>query len=276
MSETEVRAKPELKLPDSPNFMVVNGETFFVEKINQAPESILKIVDEYYEENLNVLRAKVSRHLSEEAAADLEAQLGRIERHLRKGIVAIPDDLQNRGQLLTLANNKVYDTRILLFRPTRISITIQRLQEYVEWVEREITRKDAERFTKFVEWAKPLVQHYVDIRASLAGTKVDIKVEQDIIIEPMVAAYIAEEEIIQCAPLERHCHVHDHGRLCTGNTPPRDFWNDPQFLSNFNSINPHSFAFSSSQAARRHKEMLKNQYFVEGRVRESEGAWRVS
>lgn len=266
---------PVLKLPDKPNFMVIDGKTFFVKEVAQSPESILKHIEEYYNANMEDLKERVASHVSIENDEDLGRQVARIERHLTKGIVALPDNARTNGSIIMVHNNKAYETRTLLFRPTRISVTLRRVVDWVHWVETQISKKDAERFTKFLEWAKPLIVHYNSLVRDLSNIKIDITVEQDMIIEAMVASHIRDSKAIYVFPVGVHCHVHSHGLLCTGNASAEMFWDDPQFFQNFNSLNPHSFAFGDCKAARDHKLLLKNAYFIEGRVRETEGAWRV-
>lgn len=269
---------PVLQLPEAPSFMVVDGQTFLVEKVAQTPVELLKNVQDFYEANLQTLKEQVSHHVSQENIQDLDRQVARIERHLKAGIVVLPDNLRTNGTIMMLESNKLYETRIILFRPTRISCTMQQIARWVEWIEDELSKRDGERYSRFVEWAKPLMTHLSTLPAGLAGVKVDLTVTQDLVIEPMIVSYVPASRHIFVRPGNKHCHAHSGScHLCTGNTTAEDFWNDPQFAANFNSINPHSFANSSTEAARQLKNMFRNQYFVQGQVRESEvSAWRVS
>lgn len=268
---------PALELPIRPSFMIIDGKTFIIEQIEQSPHDMLKNVEEFYNQNLEELRAKVSKHLSEESQVDLDTQVKRIERHLASGIVALPEGLQGSGHVLFLQANKVYESKIVLFKPSRISCTLQRVEQFCAWIESEISRRDAERYTKFIEWARPLITHYRGLNRDLSSIKMDITVHQDLVIIPMVVAYCTVEQKIFVTPYMQHPHCYGDASLCTGNTNARHFWDDGGFIENFNSMNPHSFANSDCTAAQNHRQMLKNQYFIEGRVREQEAtAWRVS
>lgn len=273
MNEMPVLALPE----SSPSFMVIDGQTYFVDKVTLSPLNMLKQVEDFYKDNLEVLKEKVAKHLSDESQKDLDIQVQRIERHLSAGVVALPDDCRTNGTILMLQNNRVYKTRIVLFKPQRISITLQRVADLVRWVNQEISRRDAERFTKFLEWAMPLIQHYRDLNQDMAGVKVDIKVDQDIIVEPMVASLDIVSHQIFVFPDGKHCHVHSGTcNLCTGQASAETFWEDPNFLENFKMVNPHSFANTSTRASQEWRMFLKNQFFVEARIRTEEGsAWRV-
>lgn len=271
---------PVLELPKAPNFMVVDGQTFRVDKVTASPTQMLKHIEDFYTANLEVLKSKVTKHITDENLADLDRQVTRIERHLTTGIVALPDNLRNTGSVMYLHNNKVYETRIMLFRPTRISCTLGRVYEIIEWTRSSaMTRKDAERFSRFVEWGVPMIAHYRTLPTprDLHSVKVDIKIEQDLIVESLIASYVQQDNYIYCRPLHLHPHVYPEGRLCTGSTPAGIFWDDPQFKQNFNMMNPHSFANTTTNAAQQYRQLFKNQYFVEATIRENEGgAWRVS
>lgn len=266
---------PTLALPDRPNFMVADGKTYLLEKVGHSPDDMLKLIEQYYDENIKEMKNRVTNHVSRENQIDLEAQMSRIERHLNMGIVTIPDYLRGNGVILQLYANKVYDTRIVLFRPNRISVTLRMIRDYLQYLHRDITRKEAERYSRFVEWAKPLVEQYMALGQDITGIKVDISLEQDLFLEAMVASYLPSEGIIHVRPDNLHPHVHRGGKLCTGGSDPQMFWDDPQFKSNFNMLNPHSWAHQDVPCAQYHKQLLKNQYFVEGRVRVAEGAWRI-
>lgn len=270
------RAAPVLELPKKPNFMVVEGRTYFLDEVKLSPADLLGECTKFYEDSLEVLKEQVSSHVSQEAQNDLEVQVARIERHLSAGIVVIPDHLRSRHTVLMYDDNKVHETRIIMFKPNRMTVTMQRVISFVDWINREITRKDAERFTKFVEWAKPLIDHYMGLSRDMSGIKVDIRFDQELIYHALVVAYNAEVSNVYVAPDNLHPHAHPGGRLCTGNASPREFWDDPGFADNFNSLNPHSWANSTTICAREHKNLLKNQYFVSGTVRGEEvGVWRV-
>lgn len=268
--------RPVLELPAKPSFMVANGKTFILEEVNESPQDMLRSVEQFYMDNLEGLREKLARHISEESQADLNAQVQRIERHLASGIVALPEGVRESGSVLFLQTNKVYRSRIVLFRPTRISVVLSRVVDWMRWIDQDLSRRDAERYTKFCDWARPLIQHYRDLNQDMSAIKIDVSVNQDMVIEPMVVSYIIEENHIYGSPRGVHPHIHGHGQLCTGNTNAQVFWDDPQFKENFNSLNPHSWANSATRCAVEHKYMLKNQYFVEGRVRTQEASsWRV-
>lgn len=267
---------PVLIMPPKPNFMVVDGKTYLVDQIELSPQDMLGSVEQFYKDQLEEMKEQVTCHVSAESQADLNAQVTRIERHLARGVIALPDGMRENGTLMYLNANRVYPTRIVLFKPTRISVVMQRVAEFVRWIDQDISRRDAERFTKFCDWARPLVQHYRTLNQDMSMVKVDIFINQDLVIEPMVCSFIAEEEQIYVAPARKHPHVHVDGHLCTGNTPVRTFWDDAGFVSNFNSLNPHSWANNGSECAEQHKMMLKNQYFLEAYVRTEEvSAWRV-
>lgn len=272
MSET-----PVLELPEAPSFMVVDGQTFLVEKLSQSPTELLQNVHAFYKENLESLKERVANHISLASQDDLDTQVKRIERHLKTGVVMLPDALKTSGSLMMLQNNRVYATRIVLFRPTRISCTLQQVARWVLWIKDDITKRDAERFANFYNWANTLLAHYEVLKVGLASVKVDITINQDLVIEPMVVSYCPELKHIYAQPPNKHCHVHSgSNELCTGSSTAVDFWNDPGFELNFNSINPHSFANSGTPAANKIKDMLRNQYFVEAHVRGSEAsAWKI-
>lgn len=267
--------QPVLQLPDRPNFMVINGESYLLDKVDVSPQSMFKLVEEHYKTHLEQLKETVEQHITAAAVQDLDEQVQRIERHLGNGLIALPDELRTSGTVMTLWNNRVYPTRVLLFRPTRISIVAGKIKDVLMYIECDITRREAERYTKFIEWGKPLLEHYQGLNQDLYRIKVDIYINQDLVVVPVTASLIVDENRIQVFPKEEHCHVYPEGKLCTGNTSANVFWADDGFNDNFNSINPHSFANSACVAAQDWRSMLKNQYFLEGRVRETEGAWRV-
>lgn len=266
---------PVLQLPDRPNFMVVDGKTYLMESVKQSPDDLLKSVEEYYAQNMQEMTSRVTNHFTRENQSDLEAQMTRIERHLNAGVVTIPEGLRANGVILQLYANKVYETRIVLFRPKRISVTMRMVRDYLQYLHRDITRKEAERYSRFIEWAKPLLEHHLQRNDDITGIKVDIMLEQDLFLEAMVASYLPTENIIHVRPDNLHPHVHLGGKLCTGSASPRDFWEDPQFNDNFNMLNPHSWAHSDTPCAIHYRSLLRNQYFVEGRLRVTEGGWRT-
>lgn len=266
---------PPLALPDRPNFMVADGKTYLLEKVGHSPDDMLKLIEQYYDENIKEMKNRIVHHVTRENINDLDTQLRRIERHLQQGVVAIPDGLRANGTILQLYSNRVHETRIVLFRPKRISVTLRMIRDYLQWLHRDITRKEAERYSRFIEWAKPLLEHHLQRNDDISGIKVDITIEQDLFLEAMVASYLPHEQIINVRPLRVHPHVHTEGKLCTGGSTPRTFWEDPQFNDNFNMLNPHSWANSDTACAVNHKQLLRNQYFVEGRVRVAEGSWRI-
>lgn len=263
-----------LQMPARPNFMVVDGKTYLVDKIEQSPEDMLKHVEEFYKDSMQVMQDQVTRHLSAESRDDLHKQVERIERHLSSNVIIVPEGLRQNGTLLTLRHNKVWATKLIMFKPSRISVTMLRVTNIVHWVNNDISKRDAERFTKFVEWSTPLIAHLNGIGRDLSGIMVDITVNQDMEQHAMVVSYCVEDRHIYAFPEGVHPHVFSGGRLCTGNTNADVFWQDAGFAANFNSLNPHSFAVTTG-ASNNYKQMLKNQYFIDGRIRE-EAAWRVS
>lgn len=266
---------PVLKLPDKESFLCLDGQMYFLDKMKQKPQALFKELEAYYEDHLKDAKERIAHHIADASQTDLDVQLSRIERHLRQGIVTLPDDLREQGSIMSLWTNKVYPTRIVLFKPSRISMTLRRGVDYIAWFDSNYSARDRERFTKFYEYIKPLSEHFTGLNRDLSSVKIDIMVKQDLVIYPMVVSHIVPEKRIQVMPFSEHCHCYGDGRLCTGNAPAEAFWNDPGFLLNFNSINPHSFANSGGASALHHKEMFRNVYFQEGRVRESEGPWRV-
>lgn len=272
-----MRETPVLALPQAPQFMVIDGKTYVVDKVELSPTDMLQSVTDFYKDNLAVLNERMVQHISEESQQDLHNQVQRIERHLAAGVVSLPEDARRNGTILMLQNNRVYKTRVVLFKPTRVSITLQRVAEVARWINTQIPRRDAERFRRFLEWATPLIVHYRDLGQDSAGVKCDIIVEQDLVIEPMVVSLDTASRNIYAFPDGRHCHVHGGScNLCTGQATAENFWDDPQFIQNFNMVNPHSFANSSVVAAIQWRNFFKNQYFQEARIRTAEvSAWRV-
>lgn len=267
---------PVLSLPVRPNFMVTNGKTYLLEEVNQTPEDILKTVEGYYKDNLEVLREKVVRHISAESQDDLNKQVMRIERHLSSGVIMLPENLRANGSIMALRNNKVYETRVVLFKPSRLSCTMQRISGIVTWINTEMPRREGERYSKFVEWARGMEEHFRSVHADTSSVKIDVTINQDTIVNAMVVSFTPEENLIWGSPLAVHPHIHVGGNLCTGQVTARVFWDDVNFNENFNSLNPHSWANSSTVCAQNYRQLLKNQYFVEARVREEGGsAWRV-
>lgn len=271
-----MREVPVMALPSKPSFMVIDGKSFLVEPLTESPEQLMRSTEEYYAVNLAELKEKVLRHISEESQDDLNKQVLRIERHLNSDVVTLPEGLQEHGSLMFLADKKVYATRVVLFKPSRISCTLQMCGGFIRWIDTNLSRRDAERFTKFCDWARPILTHHREVSQDTSGVKVDIIVNQDLVIEPLVVSYVDEENLIYCYPKQKHPHAHGGGMMCTGQTNARVFWEDPNFVENFNSLNPHSWAASSTRAATEYKMFLKNQYFVEARIRTQEvSAWRV-
>lgn len=279
MSADTRAAPPALDLPKQPMFMVLDGKTYFMEQMQQSPEDLLKHVMDFYKDNLDVLRDKIDNYISDESLADLDRQIVRVERHLRANLVTIPEALKANGTIMCYSStNKVYETRIILFKPSRISVTMSRVREYVRWVKRDIPRKEAERYTKFLEWADPMLAHFDGLKADTSGIKIDIIIDQDLFVHAMVASYLVDQEFIIVSPRDIHPHTHrGGGGLCTGNSSARSFWDDPNFEQNFNSLNPHSWANGDTTVANNVQSLLKNQYFVEAHVRgEEKTGWKVS
>lgn len=265
---------PELRLPDEPQFMIANGKTYLLEEVRESPTDFLANVRTYYEESCKTAREQLVNYINTESQTDLNAQIDRIQKHNSRAVITVPENMRAKGTIMMFSDNKVFQTRIMLFRPSRLSCTLSRLRDYVRWVNNEIPRRDAERYTTFVKTTSDLIMHFEGRGADLSAVKMDVTFEQDLVIEPMVVAYLTNEKQIYCMPQNVHCHVHSYGKLCTGNTPENTFWNDPGFAANFNSINPHSFANSDARSARVHREMLKNSYIKTVEVRQ-EAAWRV-
>lgn len=267
---------PVLALPSKPSFMVVDGKTYLVEQVTESPQDLLKDIETFYKENLENLRAQVANHFSTESQDDLHKQVQRIERHLAAGIVALPENARSNGEVLYLQNNKVYKSRIVLFKPSRISCTMQRVTDFVFWIEQRLSKREAERYSAFLNWAKPLLSQYHLEGADTSNIKVDIMVNQDIILSPMVVTLVTDENLIYVSPRGVHPHVHTTGNLCTGTTDARIFWEDVRFIENFNSLNPHSWANSANVCADNFRQFLRNSFLVEAKIRSEEvSAWRV-
>lgn len=267
---------PTLALPEAPNFMVVNGQTFLVDKVDRSPSDLMKSVTAYYEGNLAALKQQVAAHVGQEGVEDLNRQVTRIEQHLKSGVISLAENLRLPNKVLMHKNNRVYEARIIPYRPNRMSGNLGSFQAIKGWIERDISKRDAERYTSFLNWLNPLLEHFILLKRDLYGVKADLYFTQDLVIGAHVCCFNEQDKAIYVTPHYNHPHVHGDGHLCTGGTDSKTFWEDPQFALNFNMINPYSPANSSAEAYTRHKEFLKNAYFTEGRVREQEvSAWRV-
>ena len=174
---------PVLTMPRKPDFLVIGGKTFFLEDTALSPEDLFKRMTEFYEDSLEALKDKVATHCSQEAKDDLNHQLARIERHVQRGVVVLPDECRDSGNVVMVYANKAYPTRIMLFRPTRLSVVLSRVLDWVGYVKRDISRKDAERYSNFMAWAEPLVSAHSTVppNGGLSSIKVDITINQDVI-----------------------------------------------------------------------------------------------
>lgn len=266
---------PHLEMPSKPNFMVINGKVYNFDELKLSPQDMLHNIEAYYANDIASLKQEMAAHLSSECRADLDIQIQRLERHQDRTIISVPENLTENGTILYLDHNKVHETRLILYKPHRISVTLQRVIAFISWINNDLSRREADKYTKFIEAANTVIS--LPRTRDLASIKIDIMVSQDIIIAPLIASLLRDENKIKVTPINIHAHAFRDGdnKLCTNNVTAIAFWDDPNFMENFNSLNPHSFANSDAPAARHYKSMLQNKYFQHLTIREENSPWRV-
>ena len=247
--------KPIFNIPEPPSFLVKEGKVYKITELNCDVSKAFKSIDKWYLHKVNEAIQPFISQRSTVDQDDLEEQLAHINKHNDTSKVVVDNELLGYGIPLMVVANKVYKAMLIDYNPQVASISWSYLNNWVG----SIDNMDTERKAKYTILSE-IRTHRPDSYNS--SDFIDIALKQDLVRFPVMCTYASHINRIVCFP--RTFHTYNDGKLCTGDVSAKTFWEQEEFITNFNQINFTSLAnemFSWTM-------LLQDEYIVSWKIRE--------
>lgn len=251
------------KLPDV-SFAVIDGKMFLLDGVNSSPKEVIEDLKAMYQTQVDEIKHTVATEDLRAWQQEWERMIGAYERKLaRSGRgVLVPNDFDR--QAVVISGGAYAPVRLVRYNPNLIRGHISRFKELVRSIETG-------------SWGEWNIEQFSKLKKALfrkTDGNVTAHISQSLIDAPVAVAYI--DPRVQVANGFRTYHTFSDGRLCTGTAAPRVFYDAPDFVQNFNTINPYSPAQDHVRANDGSRsvhfyEFLKDEYVTEIKV--EVGTW---